>query len=112
MNHLPTALLNTTIATANDGAFQLRTLTTEEAKRIFDGCNGWVSHIGHEATAQAMSTIFGADIKMNRAPLAQQVGQDAICMKLRGRIPEGTVLTDVAQIEDVGYDFVLMTRTA
>lgn len=108
-DQLPIALLNTTIATA-DGAYTVTPLTVAEARAIV-GANRTVSAIGHEATAQAMGQALGVPVPVNRVEFHQAVGQVAVVLKLRGRLPEGVILTP-EQLEAIGYDFKRMERTA
>lgn len=102
------ALLNTTIATT-DGTYDIKTITLDEAKALVSS-NELDSAVGHESTAQFMSTLLDANIVMNRQQFAQQEGQDALVFKLKGRAPEGAILTS-DEIEKIGYEFKLMTRT-
>jgi hypothetical protein len=112
--NLPLALLNTTIATS-DGTYTIETISLDQALHVYtdyeaNGC-GIDSAIGHQSTADVMSTILAAAVPMNRQMFAQQVGQQALVFKLKGRPPEGKILT-ANEIEAIGYEFKLMTRTA
>lgn len=105
----PLALLNTTIVT-NDGLFEVETLTLEQARDLFASYEGNVdSAIGHESTASLFSTLVDGVIPMNRQMFEQQPGQGALVLKLKGRAPEGVILT-LEEIEEIGYEFKLMTR--
>lgn len=108
----PMALLNTTIAT-NDGVFQVETISLDRAKRLMSqhinvyGV-GVDSAIGHESTAQVMTELLGFDVPVNRQQFQQQPGQLALVFKLKGRPPEGKILSS-DEIEAIGYEFKLMT---
>jgi hypothetical protein len=105
------ALLNTTIATA-DGVYNVETVSLDRAQRLAFHNRQWLdSAIGHESTAQIMTTLLGVEVPMNRQMFAQQAGQQALVFKLKGRPPEGKILT-ANEIEAIGYEFKLMTRTA
>ena len=113
------ALLNTSIATEY-GSYDYAPLSLSDAQSlIYDAvhgqCNvstgGFQSHIGHESTAVLMSTLLNVEIKMDRTPLSQEPGQLALVFKLKGRAPEGVILT-IEEIEAIGYSFGLLTRTA
>ncbi len=106
------AFLTTTVATANDGVFELRTVSLEEAKALAKSAKQTQSYIRHSATAKAMSTVLGVDVPLGETQLKQEVGQQALVFKLRARLKEGQVLTTEKELDEVGYDFVLMTRTA
>lgn len=105
----PVAVLNTSIAT-EDGAYTLRTVTADEARDLIRG-REILSAVGHDATAQALSTVLAVEVPVNRIQFAQQPGQVAVVLKLRGRLPEGQVLT-LPELEAVGYDLKVLTRTA
>jgi len=42
---------------------------------------------------------------------AQEVGQQAIVLKINGRIPEGKILS-LEDIEEIGYTLKLMVRNS
>lgn len=103
------ALLTTSIATA-DGSYELKTISLEEARLLAAKNKGNLdSAIGHSSTAEAMTELLGVHIDMCRQEFEQQPWQSAIVFKLKGRLPEGAVLSK-SQIEDIGYEFKLLTR--
>lgn len=104
---LPVALFNGTVATTN-GLYKITDITIEEARKLIKEY-GFVSAIGHEATAEVMSQLFGVTIEMNRIQFYQEVRQKAVVLKLNLRPPEGAVLNR-EEIEKVGYSFKLMER--
>ncbi len=104
---LPVGLFNGTVATTN-GLYRIEDIDIDSAKRYILQ-NGFVSAIGHEATAEIMSEVLGFNIKMNRIQFHQEVGQIAIVFKLNERPPEGEVLNR-EEIERIGYSFKLMKR--
>ena len=53
--------------------------------------NGFISAIGHEATSQIMTDLFGINIPMNRIDFKQSWAK-AVVFKLQ-RPPEGVILT-------------------
>jgi hypothetical protein len=103
------ALLNTSIIT-NDGLYSLQTIGLREAQHLALTCD-LDSAVGHEATAQVMSELLDVDVAFNRQMFSQQSGQRALVFKLNGRPPEGVVLTR-QEIEEIGYSWKLLTRTA
>lgn len=107
MTH-PLAILNTAIATA-PGDYEIRALTLYEARALVVAAPEVLSAVGHDATAQVLTELLGREVPVNRIQFAQQPGQSAVVLRLRGRIPEGTVL-DVAGMAEIGYDLWLMTR--
>jgi hypothetical protein len=108
-------LLNTTIATT-DGIYEVRTVDLDTAQQIVQNyvksTGDWMdSAIGHESTAQIMTELLGQVIPVNRQQFAQAIGQDALVFKLKGSAPEGVILS-AEEIEAIGYEFKVMTRTA
>ena len=101
------AILNTTIATT-DGLYRISPITLEVAKELVSK-SPILSAIGHQSTADILTELLGVNIPMNRINFAQEVNQSAIVFKLKGRAPEGVILTK-EQIEEIGYEFKLMTR--
>ena len=107
MNKL--ALLNTSILTTT-GTYSLTDITLDEAIRLVsDNVDNLDSAIGHQSTAEIMTTLLGADIPSNRLMFVQQVGQQALVFKLNGRPQEGKILS-AEEIETIGYKFQLLTR--
>jgi hypothetical protein len=101
-------LLNTSILTAY-GTYEYTPLSLKTAQHVI--CEGYQSAIGHEATAQILTELLGVPVAMNRIVYEQAVGDEALVFKLRGRPPEGAILTR-EQIESIGYDFGLLYRAA
>ena len=106
------ALLNTSIITA-DGDYTYQTIDQERALGEISlakrAGHEVVSYIGHESTAALMSELLGIPVAMSRVPFAQEAGQDALVFKLKGRPPEGRILSR-AEIEEIGYPWGLLTR--
>lgn len=105
--NLPIALFNGTVATTN-GIYSIQDIDLDTAKEYIKK-NGFISAIGHEATAEIMSKLLDAEIPMNRIQFYQQVGQVAIVFKLNERPAEGIVLNR-EQVEKVGYRLKIMNR--
>lgn len=105
------ALLNTSILTTA-GSYNLTDITLEQARQIVaDNAGNLDSAIGHQSTADIMTTLLGVDVSVNRQMFTQEVGQQALVFKLNGRPEEGKILT-AAEIEAIGYKFQLLSRTA
>lgn len=103
------ALLNTSILTTT-GAYRLIDITLDDARRIVsDHAGNLDSAIGHQSTAEIMTTLLGTEIPVNRQMFTQEVGQAALVFKLNGRPPEGKILT-VEEIEEIGYKFQVLKR--
>lgn len=67
------------------------------------------SAIGHQATAELLSEVLDFDVQVSRLEFKQEVGEVALIFKLKHRPPEGKILSR-ADIEEVGYEFGLLTR--
>lgn len=101
------AILNTSILTVT-GTFELQDITLEQAQALVQ-YNEILSAVGHQSTADILTTLLGTTIPMNRILFEQQEGQKALVFKLLGRPEEGKILT-AKEIEQIGYKFQLLTR--
>ena len=100
--------LNTTILTV-DGKFELTTWPLEQVKAYLSDCTyPRLSAVGHESTAQILSSLLGEDVAVNRIQFAQESEDVCICFKLKGRAPEGKILTE-EEVEAIGYEFKMLT---
>lgn len=104
---LPIALLNGTIATT-DGIYAIRGIEVEQIKALI-AKYGFISAIGHEATAELVSEVLGIKVPYNRIAFTQEVSQKAVVFKLNERPPEGVIL-DRKAIEEIGFSFKVMER--
>jgi len=66
-------ILNTSIITT-DGNYTLTTITTTQAQELAQN-NQILSAVGHEVTAQVLTTLLGVNVLVNRIMYAQEVGQ-------------------------------------
>ena len=101
------AILNTSILTVT-GIFELKDITLQEAQQLVKD-NNILSAVGHQSTADILTTLLGTEIPMNRIMFEQEQGQKALVFKLNGRPEEGKILT-VEEIEQIGYKFQLLIR--
>jgi hypothetical protein len=77
-------------------------ITVEEARDLLKS-NNFVSAIGHEATAQALSNIFGVNIPYNRIQIFLDDGDKLISIILKKRLPEGQILKTIDELNAIGY---------
>ncbi|WP_300440007.1 DUF1874 domain-containing protein [Zoogloea sp.] len=104
----PIWLLNAPIITA-DGLFRSRTIPLLEAQqRVHE--HGFESAIGHAPTAAILSELLGIECPMCRIEFEQAPGQLALVFRLARRMEEGRVLQSRAEIEAVGFSFLLLVR--
>ena len=67
----------------------------------------FVSAVGHDATAQLLSTLLDVDISMNRIQVSAKPGDVLILFRLHSRLPEGTVIRQKHQLDQIGYDLYI-----
>lgn len=105
--HLPVVIFNGPICTTV-GLYRVTDLDVEEARQLVR-TNGYVSAVGHDASAEVLSHILQVEVPMNRIEYRQKIGQKAIALKLNVRPPEGQVLT-AEQMFQIGFGLQLMER--
>jgi hypothetical protein len=106
---MPLAILNTSIVTA-DGSYTLDTISVEDAITIAKEAEAIDSAVGHESTAQILTSLLGVEVPVNRQMFVQQPGQRALVFKLDGR-PEPGKEFSREELEEIGFAFKLLTRT-
>ena len=67
------------------------------------------SAIGHAATAQFLSQRLGLPVPCQREAIRMQPGDQALVLRLLGRLREGAVL-DAAALAAASHEFGLLTR--
>lgn len=108
-------LLNAAVLT-DYGDFRFKLLSIQQAKALVNKFKtapfSIRPAIGHEATAELLTSLFDCPVAFNRKfEFHQTVDDLALVFRLRHRPPEGKVLT-VEEMETIGYDFGLLTRLA
>lgn len=99
-------ILNTSILT-NHGIFQYYPIPLEKAKELVHS-NSFQSAIGHESTAKIISDLLDIECPVNRIQYKQMPEEQALVFKLKGRSPEGKVLSK-EEIEEIGYEWAIIT---
>jgi hypothetical protein len=102
-------LLNTLVVPINfdetpQAKIKLRKVTVEEAKEVL--ASGFISAVGHEATARVLSQLLGIQVPMERRTIFLKPGDKAVHFFLKVRLPEGVVL-DEEQLRRLDYWLVL-----
>lgn len=69
------------------GEFRCVEITTEQAKQLCQNADEFGSAIGHSGAADAINTLLGVSILVNRILYEQPVGEDVIVIKLLSRMP-------------------------
>ena len=105
--------LNASVITSY-GDFRFKRLSLEQAKNLVKGfardeTKSIESAIGHLATAEILTELLEFEVKNNRIEFIQTAEEAALIFRLKRRAPEGTVLNR-AEIEEIGYEFGLLTK--
>jgi hypothetical protein len=103
--------LNTSILTS-EGKFNYHKATLEQIEIILQGEHKntpRLSAVDHEATAAIFSKLTGETIPVNRIQYKQEFSDLCIILKLKGRPPEGKILTR-HEIEEIGYEFGILYK--
>ena len=111
-------LMNTSIITGGEGVYRLELSSVQEFIEIINYVRTQeekgkvVSAIGHKATADLFSILINEVVEVNRLNVEQKPYELGLIIKLRGRIPEGTVLQELSDIEEIGYNLFVLHREA
>lgn len=101
-------VFNTTII-VNSGAYRLSDISTEKAREILSD-NNFISAIGHDSTAEIISSVLGLNVPMNRINASfENVGDLAVCFKLNSRPKEGSILS-LQDLQEIGFSWKLLER--
>jgi hypothetical protein len=114
MNKTGLTLLNTSVV-SEYGTYIYEQISLDEARKLareFQRQGKTVqSAIGHQSTAELLSTLLGFTVPVNRMEFKQSLDDIALVFKLNKRSPEGRILTR-EEIEEIGYEFGLLTRVS
>jgi len=116
-------LLNSTIM-PNDGVFSNKKATIEDVNEVLrkyslqaysDAILGdysalsYVSALGHQGSADAFNALFPRlRCNINRTRITMKTGDQAVAIKVLGRLQEGQVLT-VEQLNEIGFEFYIIS---
>lgn len=103
-------LLNTSIIT-RVGTYKMVDLTLAQAKDLAQANkDNLLSAIGHNATADVLTKLLAVDVPANRIVFSQDIGQQAIVLKMRGRLPDDVKNLTIDDMHQIGFDLFLLTR--
>ena len=104
---MKTYILNTPILTQY-GLWEFEgPLTVEQAQTLV--MDGFISAVGHQATAETLTQILGIEIPTHRIEVNLLKGDRALIFRLRQRLPEGKVLNS-AELKNTQFELSLLTR--
>jgi len=98
-------VLNTATLPLKEGGEYLitaRQISMEEVKEMLEK-EQFTSAVGHEATAKLLTSVLGIEVPYNRIQITLEPGDKLIAFLLKKRLPEGTVLKTVEELEQIGY---------
>lgn len=84
---------------------RVKRVSIEEAKALLK--EGFVSAVGHEATAALMTELLGVTIPVNRVAVRMRHGDRGLHFVLLARLPEGAVITSKDELEKLPFLLVL-----
>lgn len=106
----PVGLLNASMFTPREGTIRQSRISEDDARKLVAE-RGFISAIGHQATADALTDLLGQPVSVNRIEFEQSLGQSAIVLRLRARPAEGAI-PNREEMERIGFDLLLMERIA
>jgi hypothetical protein len=83
---------------------KIRKANVDEAREILR--RGFVSAVGHKATADLLTQLLGIEVQFNRLSVKASPGDVLVHFVLRERIPEGKILT-LEELLTLPFDFAV-----
>jgi NAD-dependent DNA ligase len=104
-------ILNSLITPFKDKTanFFIKKVNLEEAKLFIP--KKFISAVGHQATAELISSLLEVEVKVNRVQVFFEIGDEALAFVPRQRLPEGKVLNK-EELLKIPLDIFFIQRTA
>ena len=80
------------VATMGSLTLRVREVSLSEAREMIND-RTFTSAVGHESTAQVLSTLLGVEVPPNRIAISLKKGDGLLVFQLLVRLEEGRVLT-------------------
>lgn len=104
----PTLYLMNSPVLTNHGTFRFEPVAdVMAAKALIKG--GFVSAVGHQGAADLMAADLGVLVSVVRQRVSLVKGDQALCLRLTERLPEGEVLTG-DRLRGIPHEYGLITR--
>ena len=91
-----------------DALIRASEVSLEEARSLVKG--GFVSAVGHQATADALTLLLQVPVPFNRVQVFLGPGDSILAFSLAKRLEEGRVITSVEELLSIGFTFTLFQR--
>jgi hypothetical protein len=101
-------LLNSPVLTAF-GEWSFKPMEVSEARKKVQV--GFTSAIGHETAAQFLKELLAVEVPTNRIAITMEVGDQAIVLRIKERLPEGKVLS-CTEMDRIPFELGLLHRRA
>lgn len=92
----------------NYGCYEYRSISVSDVKALLS--HGFTSFVGHQTTADLLTTILGVVVEHNRSMYYQQPGDMAIIFENTHRLQEYDIL-DSQDLDEIDFRFGLLIRS-